>query len=156
MNADGSGQRRLTRNTSADIFPPWSPDGRKIAFDGGGPIHVMNADGSGKRLLTRNGGGPGPRVWSPDGRKIAFTGGDRNGWDVYVMNADGSGQRNLTRRPVDYGGNGIGPSPAWSPDGRKIAFDRGARDLRHERRRERAAAADAIRAASLSGRRTGG
>ena len=41
------------------------------------------------------------------------------------MNTDGSGQRNLTRRPVDYGGNDQGPSPAWSPDGRKIAFDRG-------------------------------
>ena len=37
MNADGSGQRRLTRSTTADIFPAWSPDGRKIAFDGGGP-----------------------------------------------------------------------------------------------------------------------
>ena len=104
MNADGSGQRRLTRNPAEDIIPAWSPDGRKIAFEWRRPgIYVMNADGSGKRLLTRN--GVRSLVWSPDGRKIAFTGGDRNGSDVYVMNADGSGQRNLTRRPVDYGGD---------------------------------------------------
>ena len=32
MNADGSGQRRLTRNTAGDYFPAWSPDGQKIAF----------------------------------------------------------------------------------------------------------------------------
>ena len=54
MNADGSGQRRLTRNPWEDITPTWSPDGRKIAFSGGTGIFVMNADGSGKRLLTRN------------------------------------------------------------------------------------------------------
>ena len=51
MNADGSDQRRLTRNVS---FHAWSPDGRKLAFDGNGDIFVMNADGSGQRRLTRN------------------------------------------------------------------------------------------------------
>ena len=75
MNADGSGQRRLTRN--AGSLSSWSPDGRKIAFgrwrDGNDDIYVMNADGSGQRNLTRthdalNQGA----AWSPDGRKIAF------------------------------------------------------------------------------------
>ena len=54
MNADGSGQRRLThfgRQTR------WSPDGRIIAFltftRGNDDIYVMNADGSGLRNLTR-------------------------------------------------------------------------------------------------------
>ena len=32
MNADGSGQRNLTRNPACDGGPVWSPDGRKIAF----------------------------------------------------------------------------------------------------------------------------
>ena len=59
MNADGSGQRRLTRNAALEFAPAWSPDGGKIAFgrDGNGSsddIYVMNADGSGQQNLTRN------------------------------------------------------------------------------------------------------
>src|SRR5262245_26682584 len=74
MNADGSGQRRLTRNTSWGEGPVWSPDGRRIAFvrvrdwsSGLSDIYVIHADGTGQRKLTA---GSGP-VWSPDGRKIA-------------------------------------------------------------------------------------
>ena len=61
MNADGSGQRNLTRNpgTEGPSAWAWSPDGRKIAFltrrDGNWEIYVMNADGSGKRRLTHRG-----------------------------------------------------------------------------------------------------
>ena len=54
MNADGSGQHRLTTRGAE---PGWSPDGQKIAFkserDGNGEIYTMNADGSGQRNLTR-------------------------------------------------------------------------------------------------------
>ncbi len=60
MNADGSEQRRLTRDPGNDWGPRWSPDGQMIAFErdhlpSGEKLHVMNADGSGDRSLTRNG-----------------------------------------------------------------------------------------------------
>ena len=101
----------------------------------------MNADGSGQRNADAQPGGRQRSAWSPDGQKIAFRS-DRDGnSEIYVMNADGSGQRNLTHNAARDG------DPAWSPDGRKIAFDqrprRQLRDLRHERRRQRAAEPDA-------------
>ena len=117
MNADGSGQRNLTRNPARDDEPVWSPDGRKIAFvsrrDGKPEVYVMNADGSGQRNLTRNPGRDSAPAWSPDGRTIAFHSNRDRNTEIYVMNADGSGQRNLTR----YRNNDV--SFAWSPAQKK-------------------------------------
>ena len=122
VSADGSGQRRLTGSALVRT-PEWSPDGRRIAFEGmhscrspgarcGGTtgIYVVNADGSFRLRLARAGRAP---AWSPDGRTIAFF----SGFKIYLMNADGTEHRALTRL-----WNGRSPSLAWSPDGRKLAF----------------------------------
>jgi Tol biopolymer transport system component len=53
MNADGSGQKRLTRRPGDDWAPDFSPDGRQVAFTQlPGTIWVMRADGTGLRRLT--------------------------------------------------------------------------------------------------------
>jgi TolB protein len=129
MNADGSAQRNLTRNTVGDRNPVWSPDGRRIAFESNWQVNVMNADGSpGQRRLTHNGGRNFAPAWSPDGQQIAFerrTGRKKYGpcsgcgkastFEIHIMNADGTGQQRLTTK---------GAQPGWSPDGQKIAFAR--------------------------------
>ena len=66
MNADGSNQRRLTRNKADDGSPTWTPDGRSIAFDSGRPpsenfnhhVWVMRADGTCQRALLAD------RAWT--------------------------------------------------------------------------------------------
>jgi len=131
INADGTGQRRLTTTPkiAGNEFPAWSPDGTKIAFSGDhdvGPgintgIYVMNADGGGlRRLTTKDRYGNHP-AWSPDGRKIAFTSNDLIGIgycsEIYVMNADGSNPTLLTGRTMVNA-----EDPTWSPDGKQIAF----------------------------------
>ncbi len=124
MNADASGQTRLTNNAAFDYKSAWSPDGSKIAFTssrdaGNFEIYAMNADGSGQTRLTTNAAIDYGPAWSPDGSKIAFASNRDGNYEVYSMNADGSGQTRLTNNAApDY-------APAWSPDGSRITFESG-------------------------------
>ena len=121
MNADGSGQRKLTDNDATDWSPAWSPDGAQIAFvsnrDGNDEIYTMNADGSDQRRLTQTDDGESFPAWSPDGTEISFDS-DRDGnWEIYVMASDGSHVRRLTNDPADDW------ITSWSPDGSQIVFE---------------------------------
>ena len=126
MNADGSGQKRLTefvvndRDSVQDRDPAWSPDGTMIGFwssrrimgNWSTDIYVIHPDGSGLRRVTDDDLGGGDPTWSPDGKRIAFS---AKG-DIYVINADGTELQQITRDGLsNY-------EPAWSPDGKRIAF----------------------------------
>jgi PKD repeat protein len=101
------------------IDPSVSPDGSRIAFDGGpqrDDIVVLTlADGS-LTNLTNDPARDASPAWSPDGSKIAFESDRAGGNELFVMNADGSAVTQLTH-DVGFGGR-----PAWSPDGARILF----------------------------------
>ena len=81
MNADGTGQRRLTRNSPLNYRNmSWSPDGTRIAFtandvtkscemwvDCNYDVYAMNSDGSDQRRLTDNPKLDEGATWSPSG-----------------------------------------------------------------------------------------
>lgn len=133
MNADGTGQRRLTIVPAMALSATWSPDGTTIAYgytpatDGPAEgdqervqIHVMNADGTDDHALPTEIAASDP-AWSPDGERIAFAGKKDGVYDVYVMNADGSGLEQLTADPAtDF-------AITWTPDASAVLFtsDRG-------------------------------
>ena len=153
MNADGSGQRVLTKNRFGDLYPAWTPDSRRLVFlsdrvaegededEEEGELYSMRLDGTDVRQLTSNEAGESRAVVSPDGTHIVYSTWVDDGAPglcrLYVMAIDGTGARPLV---VDAGDN---HAPAWSPDGRRIAFEAGSYD---EEEDEYSAAIDVVNA----------
>ena len=58
MNADGSGQKRITSNRVPELGLSWSPDGKQLVFHraiggvGQFQLFTINADGTGEKQLT--------------------------------------------------------------------------------------------------------
>jgi Tol biopolymer transport system component len=115
MNADGSGQRKLTTGGISGYDPAWSPDGARIAFHGGTAVggtglSVVNADGGGLNGVT-NAENDAGTSWTPSA-KILFI---RGGADVWAVRPDGRGLKRVTD-------NGDVSHFALSPDGKTFAI----------------------------------
>lgn len=116
--ADGTGLRRLADGSS----PVWSPNGRRVVFDGpDGNLSVMRADGSHRHGL----GGPCRRAglvdFAPGGHRLVAVYSRSGSPDQHVYTM---GLRCRHRRQVTQPGLGAAFDPVWSPDARWVAYFR--------------------------------
>ena len=125
MDADGGSLRRLTNYSGIDMYPDWSPEGRRIVIRRDTDIYVIDlATPDEPHRLTETS----PllnqmAVWSPNGRRLAFMSAREGYPSVFVMNADGTGQQNLTPKdPGDADTDWVSRAPSWSTNGRHIYF----------------------------------
>ena len=69
MNADGSGQKKLTTGSKNETDASWL-DNQTVAFITGGEIWSMNSDGTDRRQLTKTDGEVEGYLFSPDRQKV--------------------------------------------------------------------------------------
>ncbi len=103
MNLDGSELTQLTTNSSSDVYPAISPDGKKISYasqvGNAWQLFTMNWDGTDKKQVTSLPYRTGYPSWSFDGRYLVFEMFIDENWEIYIMENDGSNIKRLTKNP---------------------------------------------------------
>lgn len=125
MNADGTGQKRLTFTRGYDGGPFFSPDGKRILwrrFDEKGAsadIYTMKLNGSDVRRLTDFGGMAWAPYHHPSGQYVIFTANKLGFSNFELFTVDAEGLREPVRVTFTDGFDGL---PVFSPDGRKLCW----------------------------------
>ncbi len=126
INADGTGQQRLSPTPGFDVTPSWSPDGTRIVYArlhsaplANQPpitdIRIMNVDRTGDHAVLANTLFSVEPRWSVNNQLVFMSLMHGSDQEVYVMNVEGTRLQQLT----SAGNNG---DPMWSPDGTRITF----------------------------------
>lgn len=120
--ADLTALRRVSKDSTPEIEPAYSPDGTRIVYvshrDGMPQLFLMDADGTHGTRLTNRAQPDNRPVFTPDGQAVVFQSNKEqkeSREQIWTVNVDGTGLKQLT----DSMGN---RQPTVSPDGQTIAF----------------------------------
>jgi len=125
---DGRPETRVTDDQSWDLYPEWSPDGKRLLFvsnrEGPYKVFSVNKDGGDLRLLVDQAismRSPQPLNagfvcrWSPDGGQIAYVVAESGPSDLWIVGSDGLDARKVLDDVVEFD---------WYRDGRTAIFSR--------------------------------
>ncbi len=125
MNADGSGQKRLTYLKGYDGGPFFSPDGERVIWrhftekGDTADVFTMKIDGTDIKRLTDFGAMSWAPYFHPSGEYVVFASNKLgfSNFEVYMVDAAG------TREPVRVTHtDGFDGLPVFSPDGKKLMW----------------------------------
>ena len=114
--------KNITKSEQAEeLYPAWSPDGKRIAFacktrEHELEIYSCDADGSNRKRLTTSEPQSGclAPTWSADGKSLAYIRMIQGGkHETRIVTFDGSEDKLLLAESS---------APTWSPDGKRIAL----------------------------------
>jgi len=105
----------------------WSPDGTRLACEGGGftdptlnGVYTVRASDGGdlQRVTYDPNGDDAPSDYSPNGKRLVITRANETTYEIDTVKLDGSGLKRITPEGMDFNfGNG-----SWSPQGNQIVF----------------------------------
>jgi Tol biopolymer transport system component len=125
INADGSGEVRLTNSPDDEGRAQWTADGKRIWLfrfaDDATRISILDRDGSHERQVGRVPGRAGSI--SPDGKRVIHWTGGWTAQRLMISRLDGNGTK------VVNDGKSVAWGTQWSADGKQIAF--GSYDAEH-------------------------
>lgn len=142
VEKSGGMAHRLSSPAGTEMFPRFSPDGKRIAFtgnyDGNPDVYMMPAAGGVPTRLTHHGMFDRLVDWTPDGKRLLYASSMESGkqrWNqLYAVDAAGSFPEKLPMEHAEYG--------SLSADGSKIAFTDKSRVSRTWKRYRGGTAAD--------------
>ncbi len=131
---EGGTAIRITSPSGVEVFPRFSPDGRKLAFtgnyDGNSDVYVMPVSGGVPLRLTQHGYTDRVIDWTPDGKQVLFASTRESTKErfnqFYTIPETGGPASKLPLAYAEFG--------SYSPDGKSMALTTRTQSFRNWKR----------------------